>query len=269
MSNLKPSAAWRGAIELSLNGVPLAVNVQLYRRVKKQRNANFRNMAPSGQPVQAGTSVDPVTGEAVEEPRKGVQIGTGKNATYAIIPPETVEAITERQKTELAQPNQWVPLEDLDMAIAIERFSVRPDSKVPAADQAVQILWNGLRGTGMAACAQVSLSGGHDGILAVYATQSDLRAVVLPFLAELYPAPEFDFVENEKAQALFGKAVKSTGRFHHEAYESEYMARRQRLIDAALAGQTLPEPKKAPEPDSGPDLMAVLAAAAGEEAVPA
>jgi len=257
------NVSWRGAIEFA--GFP--VNVALYQRVKKQRNESFRNLAPSGQPVKS-KSFDPVTDEEVSSDliRKGVQIKGGKAPEFAVMTVEALEQIKNGVKTVVASANQFVPVSELDLSLAIDRFAVRPDDKVAGADQSVNIIWNGLRSRDLAYVSQMSLSGGHDGVLVLYPDATGLWGVMLPFEDELYEVPEYEFTEDDKAASLFGQVVDQQYAdlmkpWVHGEFESEYRSRRAAAIDAVIAGEDV-EVTTAPEAKANvPDLLSALAAA--------
>jgi non-homologous end joining protein Ku len=138
---------------------------------------------------------------------------------------------------------------------------------VAGAEQALNIVWNGLLSTGLAWCTQMSIRGGHDAVLVVYADEAGLFAALLPFEEEVYPAPSFSFERSEKAGNLFAAMVEQEHEiddFDHSAWKSEYRARRQAAIEAVIAGapvEALPEPK--PEDTKVPDLMGLLEASIG------
>jgi DNA end-binding protein Ku len=263
----KTHVAWRGAIEVS--GFP--VNVALYARVRRQRNESFRTIAPSGQPMVSNDPIDSGTGQPYnkELSRKGYEVAKGQ---FVVMPPEAIEKINEGTKTVLAQPAQLVPLETVDLSLAIERYAVRADDKVAGAAQSVQVLWNGLRRSGLAYVSHVAFSnGGVDAVLVLWATDSDLKAALLPFPEEMYEVPAAEFVENDVAGELFERAVGSMyadrmmEAFDHAAFHSEYKARRAEAIQKVIDGEQI-EVVSTPEPvPAQPDLMAVLAAAVATE----
>lgn len=251
----RPHTAWRGAVEFA----SFPINVVLYSRVQKQRSQSFRNLAPSGQPV-AQQMVDPHDQAVVENSaiRKGVDVGGGR---FIVMPPEAIEAVKSGVKTEVAKPRQFVPVDSLAWDLAIDRFAVRPDDKVPGSGQSTGIIWNGLRSTSLACVTQVSLTGGHDGILALYADDQGFWGALLPFEEELYPVPTHQFEVDEKAETLFAQVLEAQHEvepFDHSAYKSEYRARREAIIDQVVAGKTPVQPD---QPASEPiDLIAVLKA---------
>jgi non-homologous end joining protein Ku len=248
-------------LELSINDVPLTISVELYSRVKKARNDSFRSLAPSGQPRET-QSVDPATGEVFEdsEIRKGVKVGKG----FVPMTAEALEAISSGVKTEVVPARRFAPVDTIAFDLAIDRYAVRPDPDVKGSGPALNIVWNGLREAGVAWTEQVSLTGGHDAILAIYADEKALWAALLPFQDELYPVPTHTFETDGKAATLFNQMLRSqfeVEEFDHAEFVSEYRARRQAAIDAVVAGEEVPEQPKAEAKDEGiPDLMAALEA---------
>lgn len=265
---MSSNVSWRGAIEFA--GFP--VNVALYQRVKKQRNESFRNLAPSGQPVKS-KSFDPATDEEVTSDliRKGVQVKGGKAPEFAVMTPEALEQIKNGVKTVVASVDQFVPVAELDLSLAIDRFAVRPDDKVAGSDQSVNIIWNGLRSRDLAYVTQMSLSGGHDGVLVLYPDETGLWGAMLPFEDELYDVPEYEFSEDDKAASLFCQVVdqqyedKMTPWIHGE-FESEYRSRRKAAIDAVIAGEDVEITASPEAKTNAPDLLSALAAAVDKNA---
>jgi non-homologous end joining protein Ku len=262
----KPYRAWKGALELNIGGVPLPVNVAFYARAKKARNKSFRNLAPSGQPV-VSKSYDPSTDEECEV-QKGWDLGAGR---FAVIDSETIEQISEGSKSKVLTPAQVVPLDSIALNLAIDRFAVRNDPDVAGSAPALNIVWNGLLKTGRAFVYQATLTGSHDGLVVLYATENGLWAALLPFEHELYPIPTPDedlFVENEQAATLFEQALEQgyelKPEFEHSAFVSEYATRRERLIQAAIDGKPIVEAKPAAKDEPVVDLMAALTAAANK-----
>lgn len=253
--------AWRGAIEFA--GFP--VNVALYSRVKKQRNESFRTIAPSGQPMKQGGPVDSKTGKPYDpaESRKGVEVGKGQ---FAILTEDAIEAINSGVKTKVAVAAQFPPVSEIDLSLALDRFAVRPDDTVPGAERSVNTIWNGLRSTGRAYVSQISVSGGMDSVLALWADDAGFWGALLPFTGELYPLPDFEFTADAKAEALFETVVGDDERlvdeFDHSAFTSEYKARRADAIAKAISGQKIEAAAPVEQKSTAPDLMAVLEAAA-------
>jgi non-homologous end joining protein Ku len=262
---MKPYRAWRGALELEFQTdagrIPLSISVELYSRVKKSRSDSFRTLAPSGLPAES-RSIDPATGEAYDGgSRKGVKVG----GAYVAMTEEALEQINAGTKTRVLKPEAFCPLESIQLDLAIDRFYVRPMADVAGADTSLNIVWNGLLATGLAWCTHMSIRGGHDAVLVMYADSVGLYAALLPFEEEVYPAPDFVFELNEQAGDLFGKMVEQQHDiepFDHGGWQSEYRPRRQAAIEAVIAGApvaALPEPAK--QDAAVPDLMAALAAA--------
>jgi non-homologous end joining protein Ku len=263
----KPHRAWRGALELELNGLPFAANIEFYGRVKKSRNESFVNLAPSGTPP-IKKLIDPATNEEFEQEQivKGYKLKGGKDAVYAHMTPESLEQIKEGQKDRVLRPHPttgYVPLKTLALDLAIDRWAVRPDEDVPTAVQAVQIIWNGLLKSKRAIVTTASLGGGHDSVIVVYATSNGLWAAALPFEEELYPVPTFAWEKSTRMAEVFTKAMeqKENPAFDHEALQSEYRPRRRAIIEAVVNGQEIEMPEEAPMPKAeAPDLLAQLEA---------
>jgi non-homologous end joining protein Ku len=175
-----------------------------------------------------------------------------------------LEQINAGTKTRVLKPEAFCPLASIALDLAIDRFYVRPQADVAGADTSLNIVWNGLKATGLAWCTQMSIRGGHDAVLVLYADDSGLYAALLPFEEEVYPAPSFQFEENEKAGYLFAAMVENEHEitaFEHGAWQSEYRSRRQAAIDAVIYGSpvaVLPQPVV--QDDVQPDLMAALQA---------
>jgi non-homologous end joining protein Ku len=259
--------AWNGSLELSINGVPLFVAVELYSRVKKTRNESFRNLGPDNKPVVNKTFCATTDTEIEDdEIKKGLSLGKGQ---FAVLTNDAVEAIKQSgvAKTKVAKPDHFAPLDTIALDLAIDRFAVIPDDGTPGAREALNIVWNGLRASGLAMVSQVSLKGGMENVLVVYADQRGLWAAALPFEDELYEFPNDGFTEDERAATLFGTAVEQTyeiAPFDHERFVSTQRAQRKALIEKAKAGEKIEAPAEKAEPvqESKPDLMALLEAAA-------
>jgi DNA end-binding protein Ku len=259
---VKPYRAWKGALELEFQtdagSVPLSISIELYARVKKTRSESFKTLAPSGQPAET-KRIDPVSGEEFSGSRKAVKVGRD----YVPMTEEALAQIDAGTKTRVLKPERFCPLDTIALELAIDRFYVRPQKEVAGADQSLNIVWNGLRATGLAWCTQMSIRGGHDSVLVLYAAESGLYAALLPFEDEVYPAPSFEFTKSEKAGKLFAAMVEQeheTAPFDHTAWKSEYRARRQQAIEAVLAGAPAPEPEPVVVEQAMPDLMAALEA---------
>jgi non-homologous end joining protein Ku len=257
----KPNRSWRGALEFEINGVPLTVSAELYSRVKKARNESFTSLAPSG--VQRKQqSVDPATGEVFDDAlvRKGVKVGKDK---FVPMTDEALEQIKNGTKTETIRATKFAEFDSIAWDLAIDRFAVRPNDEVQGSAQALNIVWNGLVKTNAVQTAQVSLTGGHDAILAIYATDDGMWAALLPFEEELYPVPTHTFTADAKQAKLMASYIEGVGvqAFDHSEFVSEYKARRQAAIDAVVAGEQVQVDQPAAQREEKiPDLMAALEA---------
>jgi non-homologous end joining protein Ku len=240
--------------------VPLPVNVELYARVRSTRNKSFRNLAPSGQPIES-KSLDPATGESVSSPRKGWDVGKGQ---FVVMPPEALSEMSKAEKTKVLRAEQYADLDSIDLSMAINRYAVRPDPDVAASDQAVTIVWNGLHNLRKAYVAPMTMSASNESVLVIYANDDGLWAAALPFVDELYPVPTFSFEKSDQAAALFEQMLEDdpkVGEFDHERYVGECRKRREEIIERVVAGGVVETTPDEPEPQPQPDLMALLAKA--------
>lgn len=245
---------WRGAIELA--GFP--VHVALYNRVKSDRNGGgFRMLGTDDKPVKqalvesgeyAKLEKDPLTKVATigrNDTRKGVEIGKDQ---YKALPQTAIDKISEAERTTQVTPKCFVPVDTLPVELADKAMVVVPDDKVAGSEQSVNLLWNGLLDTGYAYCTEVTLrSGSRDAILCLYAHPEGLYAVTLPFEHDLSPVPTFEYTDDDKARALFSKVVEGEYQvrdsFVLSEFVSTYRERREKAIDAALAGKKVEAPK--------------------------
>lgn len=256
---MSTSVSWRGAIEFA--GFP--VNVALYNRVKSARTESFKQIAPSGQPAKQSAPTDSATGATFDKAliRKGFEVSKGE---YVVLSDADLEAIAEGQKTTVAKPDSFCPLASIALDLAINRYAIRPDDKVAGSEQSTNIVWNGLRSSGLAYVSQVAFrSGGMDGLLVIYADDQGMWGAMLPFEDELYDVPSHEFTVDGKAEKLFAQVVEQTYEvepFDHGKFKSEYKARRKTVIDAVIAGTPTPAKTDEPQP-STPNLMAMLEAA--------
>jgi non-homologous end joining protein Ku len=236
----------------------MSISIELYARVKKTRSESFTTLAPSGQKAET-KRIDPATGEEFSGSRKAVKVGKD----FVPMTEEALEQINAGTRTKVLKPEAFCPVNTIAMDLAIDRFYVRPQKDVAGADGALNIVWNGLLSTGLAWCTQMSIRGGHDAILVLYATEAGLMAALLPFEEEVYPAPSFEFTRSQKAGDLFAAMVDQEHEvtaFEHGDWESEYRARRQAAIEAVLAGTPVEVQQEEPETATVPDLMALLEA---------
>lgn len=249
------AAAWSGAFELA----GFSLNVRLWKRTKSVRHESFRTLAPDGEPVNQ-VFIHPDTEEVVarDKTKKGVKVGKD---TFVPLTPEAESTITESTKTALATPAYFAPMSTVDLSLALGSFVVTPDDNVPGSEKPVNIMWNGLRKSGLAYMTVLSMRGGSPDVqLALYADDEGLWAVSLPFAPEVKPVPAHDFEPDDKQADLFGRFVEGEYEvkdFDLAAQESEYAARREQTIQAVLDGKELDSPPVRTTADT-PDLMAKL-----------
>ena len=253
------TTSWSGGLELA--GFP--INVKLYATVASASADSFRMLAPeSGVPVKQQL-IDPSTGEVVErsDTLKGVEVSKDK---YVALDKAAVDAIALRERTQIAAPRSFCPLGTVPLGLATKRFAVRPNDKVPGAEVPVGILWNGLLASGLAYVTELTMrSGSRDTILILHADEEGLWASSLPYITEVKPLPEFRFERDEKAANLFAQFVQTsyaTEDFDHHAFESQYTARREAAIAAALKGEPVEVAQEATPAKDAPDLMALMEA---------
>jgi non-homologous end joining protein Ku len=244
------------ALKVTIDEMPFAANVTLWRRVKDRRNESFKTLAPSGQPAKQGKQIDSATGKPFSGPtRKGVKVGKDE---YVPLPEGAEDKIKEGTSTKIidAATSAFCPLNSIALDLAIQRYAVRPDSKVEGAKEALNIIWNGLRESQAAWVSQVSFSGGHDSISVLYADESGMWMALLPFEEECYPTPTPEFVENERQAELFASEVLGdVDEFDHSGWVSEYRTRRAKVIADKPVEVDSP-PEQATEVKQ--DLMAML-----------
>jgi DNA end-binding protein Ku len=250
------AATWKGAIEFS--GFP--VNVALHNRTKSRGSESFKTLAPNGQPVKS-QYID-TEGNVVERDStsKGYEVAKGQ---FAVLSPEALEAIGSGQRSTLVEPDSFAPLGSVPLELALATYSVTADAKVAGSEKSVNVLWNGLRKTGLAYVTRVTLSS-RDAILVVWATDDALLAAALPFTTELNEVPSATLTENEAEAEMFESVVGAayeTRPFDHKSFESEYGARRRETIEAVLKGHKVEAPAEPAPAAEVPDLMAALKAA--------
>ena len=258
-------AAWKGAIEIKVNGVPFPANVLFNARKKSTRGPGFKMVGPDGLPP-VGRKYEATSGNEItsDDIRKAVSVGRGKQAVLHPLSSEAVETITDQGKTVMMEADYLAPVASLPVEDALMSYDVTPDLEVAGAERSVNVLWNGLRATGLAYVSHATI-GTRDSIVAIWAGDIDegLKAVSLPFVAEMYPPTGYDAwqVDQEQGNVMaqsFEQEYEIKTAFDHKAFASDYEARRNAVIDKVLAGQDVPAPE-APKPtEAAPDLMAML-----------
>jgi non-homologous end joining protein Ku len=256
------ASTWRGAIEIA----GFSVNLALYNRVKSRSSESFKTLAPNGKPIRkvsidsdeyAKLEKDPkakvaTLGKADES--KGVAVGPDD---WKPLSKEAVEQIQGAERSTVVTPDAFVPADSLPRELATTAFVVVPDNKVPGSEGDVNLVWNGLRASGLAyTTTVVTRAGSRDSILAIYAEDDGLYGVALPFDTELNDVPAFGFTEDASAGEVFTAAVEANHEvaqaFNHSAYVSEWRTRRDDAVAKVLKGQKIepPKPKAAPTTDS-------------------
>jgi non-homologous end joining protein Ku len=247
--------AWRGALEITLSGFPVPINIALENRTAPVKAAGFSLLSPTGLKVsQRYVSNDGWEGSMADCSR-------GVNGT--LIPDEVVKAIGESERSLSVEPDSFAPLDSIDFSLATGTYAVIPDDKIPAAARQVSILWNGLRHSRLAYITRIVMRAGSlDRIVAVWADERGLWAVGLPFGEEIKPQPELAFEPDDRVGEMFAQAIAQQYEikdFDPSDHPAEQAPRRMKLIEQALSGQEIkiPEPKVQTEQ---PDLMAALEA---------
>lgn len=265
-------SAWKGALDLG--GFP--VNVRLEARRRKTKSYSFKVLAKDGLPPKRKQYDSSGKEIQNDETVRGVQVGKDQ---FVQLPAEAVEAIKANDRTILAEPCKFVPAESLDLALAEMSYVVIPDKDVPAADRSVNVLWNGLRSTGLAYVSEIGMTAGAmEAIVCIYATEKELRAVALPYGTELYSTPSIEYEEDEKAAKVFAQFVDASysdlvdSEMKLTDFESDWLKRREETIATVVEGGEIKAVEtEAPKP-AGADLMAALEGAvkeAGKKKAPA
>jgi len=265
-----PAVEWRGALELA----GFNVNVALYKPRKQTRVPSFKQLGPDGKPPirKMYKASDPKTEITGDDLDKGVE--TAPNV-FRALPDTVVEQINAGTRTKTLKPDHFAPRSTVDFTKSLMTYAVRPDEKVPGAQQAVNVVWNGLVAGDLVYASRYAGGSSMDNVVVIWADEDGLWATMFPFAHELYPQPgQFDsetgepfFSRDEKAAALFGQVVEKMydvkPAFDYESFESEYLARRMKAIDAFLNGDEV-EVEPDVEETTVPDLMAVLEASLAE-----
>jgi non-homologous end joining protein Ku len=195
------AATWRGAIEFT--GFP--VNIALHNRVKSRSGESFKMLAPNGQPVKQqyvdsdGNTID------YGECGRGIEVEKDK---FKALSQEAIEQIKSGERSKLVEPLSFAPKHTLPLELAVASYAVTPDEKVDGSEKSCNVIWNGLRSTGLAYVTQVTVTAGsRDAILALWADDKGLWAAALPFGQELADTPVPAFTEDEQASQMFKLAV--------------------------------------------------------------
>ena len=257
-------AAWKGALDY--RGFP--VNVAFYAQKKSTRGAGFKIVGPDGQPPvnKSFMASKPKQTLTPDDMGKAVLVGKGRNAVLHTVSPEAVEQITSSEKTQVMEASSFAPLETIPLEHALMSYVVLPDPEVAGADRSAKLIWNGLRSTKLAYVAQATIASG-DAIVVVYATETELRAVTLPFVAEMYPKGSYDWEVDQDMGNVFAESLGDAyviAAFEHGNYASQYEARRQEIVQKVIDGNEVTVVEPAAKTASTPDLMSLLQASVGE-----
>lgn len=251
--------SWSGAITFA--GFP--INVCLFPRAQSRSGDSFKQLSPHTQgPVKQQLIDSDGVVVSKAECLKGVE--TGKD-TYKVLPEDAVEMIAAAERTTQLDPIGFPPLDTVDLTLSTGAYVVVPDPKVDGAESPTQILWNGLRESGRAMVASMTMrAGSRDTILVVHATDEGLLANTLLFAQELASdVPTFTPEPDEDAASLFSSVIESkydTDAFAHDAITSDYAERRKAAVQAAINGETIEAPATTEAKAATPDLMAALKA---------
>ena len=250
-------ASWKGALDY--RGFP--VNVAFHAQKKSTRGAGFRIVGPDGQPP-VNKSYEASSGRELtsDDMGKAVSIGKGKAAVLHPLSAEAIETITGAEKTRVMEAGSYAPVSSVPLELALKAFVVTPDLEVAGSERSATLLWNGLRKTGLAFIAQVTIDS-RDSVVAIWATETEMKAVTLPFVQEMYPKPSYEWEVNEQMADVFASDVEENYEIKPLElgdFASEYEATRNGVIDQVLAGGTIAAPVQ-PKPKADvPDLMEML-----------
>ena len=179
-------AALKVALEVTVNGFPVPIGVQLYSRTASASSdtAGFKLADPDGNPVKQTYVSDAGWSGTIGQCARTM---TGPDGHVHLLGEDALEQIKSSERTTVARPQSFAPLHTIDFETATGAYAVLPDPKFPGADRSIQALWNGLLTADVAYMTQVTFrAGSGDKILAVYADSFGLwavtcRATVSPF----------------------------------------------------------------------------------------
>lgn len=255
-------ATWTGTIRFA-GLVP--IHVSAYAPVKSRRSVSFKTLDPKlKRPVQQ-VYLDEKGKKVVRaDTLKGVENGADN---WVALGDDALELIEKATRSSVVEIERFAPAASVDTSLAIETYRLTPNEKVPESEEAVQLLWNGLRSTGRVAVVEdwTARAGSKPSTLVVSADDAGLVGYLMPFEGEVKSLPLWKPVENESQAVLFEQIIEQNyelGEFNLGQYRDVYSQRRQAAIDMALSGA--PAPKEVTEAAevqvSTPDLMSVLRA---------
>lgn len=247
-------ATWSGAITFA--GFPFPVKAYNLSSSKAQ---SFKTLCPChGEPITQ-KNLCATDGTVVTAPEKGIEIAKG---AYHTLPQATVDSIQAVGKSVALDVEKVVPFDTLDLHLSTGAYRLIPDD---SAEKPVAIMCEVLRDAKRALVTRwTPRAGSRDSILAIYAgPDGQLQANTLPFAHELSAAPSTNLSlipVSDAEKQMFTQALTSlypNGDYDVKDFPSEYAERRQKAIDAALAGAPIPQ-AAAPAAPPVPDLMAAL-----------
>lgn len=258
-------SSWSGAITFA--GFPM--HVRAYNLLKTAKPHSLKMLADD-KPVRR-VYLDSNDKE-IEQAAcgRGVEVSKGK-----IVPldPAVVEAIGKAERTDTLTIGEFATRETVPLHLASGHFRLIPDDKIPGSAGPCNILWNGLRATGLVLITEwVMREGSRNQLVAVAVEAGQLVAHVLPYTTDLADAPTFDeFTEDEAQASMFGQFVSTqyaVGDFDHAAHEDQYSKRRSELIAKALTGEAIEVEQTTATPAPVPDLMAAMEASLAQAKKP-
>lgn len=260
------SAAWRGAISLAGFNVSVAA---FKTNVERYGGSGLRMLDPVHQQPVKQAYVD-VEGKIVDRDQtlRGVEQAHEK---WLPLSPEAREAFDKASRSVVVSVHSYAKVDSIDPSIAMERYTIVPDGKVPGAESSVQTLWNGLRASNRAAIVEdwSARAGSKPSTLIIYATDEGLTGIVVPFDEELPKnLPSFTPVPNKTAAELFTKVILKGHKpvaFSLAEHPDRQGQRRQQAIDMTLAGSKGQVLSVAVQETPVQDLMAALAASLEQE----
>lgn len=254
-------ATWTGAITFA--GFPLPVQAFNFTPTSKSEIKTLCDC--HGEPIAQKNTCATTSAILTDAQQvKGVEVSKG---VYHRLDQTAVEGLTNAAaKTTALEIERVCPRATLDLHAMTGGYSIVPEPK-KGAEKPVAILWHVLRKHDMAIVGRwTSRAGSRDSILAVYAGPKGLIGATLPHESQLSNAPVFAACDTAVADAevaMFEGAL--TGMYPNGDYDaadfpSQFAARRQAVIDAAVAGQPIASSPATAAAPAAPDLMAALAA---------
>ena len=264
---MAPQTAWKGAIEFKVKGFPVPVNVRLYGRVSSKRPEGFVLLSPANKPVAQMYIEDGGKWKGtVSECARGVKVGKEVKPIDAA----TIESIGKTERSATVEPDSFAPMETIDLTLAKSSYYVVPEDDTAA--RSAQVIWNGLLTTELAYVTRIVMrAGSADQIIAIYADEGGLKAVGLPWEAEINDEPVCDWQRDDAVGEMFREVIEqgdyAVRPFDPAEHPSEHRERRAALLAQFLAGQTIQAPTEPETAAEGPDLLSLLTASV-EEAKP-